>query len=213
METVFLVCAAVGGTLFVCQFVMLVIGIGADDLDFGDDIPDDMGGDFGDVHGDFGDVTDHQGEVVGHGSTWLFGVISIRTLVAAVTFFGLTGYASLQAGQSMPLSLIIAIGCGAAAMYGVHRLMRFMYGMGQDRTMRIKNAVGKRGTVYLPIPAANEGAGKVQINVQDRLAEYAAMTPHAEKLSTGVRIVVTRIISPTTVEVERIPETKESEKA
>jgi len=204
MEMVFLFCAAVGGTIFVCQFVMLVIGFGADDVDFVDDLPDDVGG------GDFGDVGDAQGDVIGHGSTWLFGVISFRTLVAAVTFFGLTGYCSLQAGQTLPLSLLIAVACGIAAMYGVHWLMRLIYRLSQDRTIRVTNAVGKRGTVYVPIPAANAGAGKVQINVQDRLAEYAAMTPRGKDLATGTRIVVTRIISPSTVEVDLIPEAMES---
>ena len=66
------------------------------------------------------------------------------------------------------------------------------------------------GTVYVPIPGGNSGAGKVQINLQDRLIEYAAMTSQPEELSTGVRIVVTRVISPTTVEVEMIPETVET---
>jgi hypothetical protein len=212
METVFLVCAAVGGTLFVCQFVMLIIGFGADDIDFADDVPDDMGGDFGDG-GDLGDVADQQGHVVDHGSTWLFGVISFRTLVAAVTFFGLTGYAALQAGQNMSLSIVIAVGCGAAAMYGVHWLMRLMYRMSQDRTVRVSNAAGKRGTVYVPIPGNGEGAGKVQINMQDRLVELAAMTRHAERLPTGARIVVTGIISPSTVEVDLISEVPESSEA
>ena len=34
----------------------------------------------------------------GHGSTWMFGVISFRTVVAALTFFGLAGLAHRSAG-------------------------------------------------------------------------------------------------------------------
>ena len=36
------------------------------------------------------------GHAHGHGSTWMFGVISFRTVVAALTFFGLAGLASLS---------------------------------------------------------------------------------------------------------------------
>ena len=202
MEKVFLVCAAVGGTVFVCQFVMALIGFGADDVDFADDVPDDVSGDF--------DVADEQGHVMGHGSTWLFGVISFRTVVAALTFFGLAGYAALEAGQGSGPSIVIGAVCGVAAMYAVHWLMRLMYQLGQDRSLRITHAVGRRGTVYIPVPRSSGGAGKIQVNVQDRLVEYAAMTSQDEDLPTGARVRVTRIISPTTVEVERIAETVES---
>jgi hypothetical protein len=203
MEKMFLVCAALGGTVFVCQFVMALIGFGAEDLDLVDDVPDD-------ASGDFGDVADDQGHITGHGSTWLFGIISFRTVVAALTFFGLAGYAAQEAGQGGGPSVAIAVACGGAAMLGVHWLMRLMYRLSQDRSLRIGNAVGRRGTIYVPVPADSQGAGKVQVNVQDRLVEYAAMSPESEDLPTGARVVITRVISPTTVEVELIRETVES---
>ena len=57
MYTMFLVCAIFGGTIFVIQFVLAVIGAGGDDLDFGADIPDgfDIPDDL-DVPDDVGDV-------------------------------------------------------------------------------------------------------------------------------------------------------------
>jgi membrane protein implicated in regulation of membrane protease activity len=201
MEQVFLVCAALGGTVFICQFVMTLMGMAGDDVDIADDIPDDVGTDFGDA-----DLADDHGPSQGHGSTWLFGVISFRTIVAAITFFGLAGFASLQGGQSTSASVLTAVLAGAAAMYGVHWLMQLMYRLSQDRTLRVTRAVGKRGTVYLPVPADHGGSGKVQINLQDRLVEYAATTGEAEILPTGTQIVVTRIVSHDTVEVERARE-------
>lgn len=91
-------------------------------------------------------------------------------------------------------------------MYGVHRLMQLMYQLSQDRTLRIDHAVGRPGTVYIPIPAAGEGEGKVQITVQDRLVEYAATTSHLEVLPTGSQVVVTRIVGPGIVEVISVGE-------
>ena len=42
MYWLFMICAAVGGTVFVLQFVLAIIGAGADDLDFAHDVPHDM---------------------------------------------------------------------------------------------------------------------------------------------------------------------------
>ncbi len=192
MFYVFLFCAVIGGTVFVFQFLLAVLGMGTDDLDFGDDIPDDVDLDVADdVH---------------HSSTWLFGVISFRTVVAALTFFGLTGMAALQSGVGSSLSAIIAVGCGFAAMWSVHWLMQKLYQLRHDGTMRIERSLGKHATVYVPIPANQEGCGKIQIRLQNRIAEYAAMTSEAEKLPTGAKVVVVDIISPTTLAVEPLRE-------
>ena len=40
MMMFYLVCAVVGGTIFICQFVMLLVGFGGEGLDFDGDIPD-----------------------------------------------------------------------------------------------------------------------------------------------------------------------------
>ncbi len=198
MEVVFLVCAALGGTVFILQFVMAVIGFGAEDLDFGDDIPDGIPDD---VPGDFSH------DVGGHGSTWLFGVISFRTTVAALTFFGLAGLAATTSGKvGEPLSLLIAIAAGASALYGVHYLMQTLYRLRHDGTVRIDRTVGQRGTVYIPIPANHSGLGKIQIRTQGRIMEYAAKTTAPERLKTGTTVEVVSVLSPMTLEVEPIDE-------
>ena len=69
MEMLFLITAILGGTVFILQFVLAVIGFGAEDLDFGDAIPDDIPDDIPDF--DAGDV---------HGSTSMFAVLSFRTV-------------------------------------------------------------------------------------------------------------------------------------
>ena len=61
-------------------------------------------------------------------------------------------------------------------MYLVHWLMRAIYRLSEDRTVRISRAVGQEGMVYLPIPADKAGAGKIHLNLQGRLMEYAAVT-------------------------------------
>ena len=208
MYTLFLICALIGGTVFILQFVLAIVGAGADDLDFGHDIPHDVPHDMPhDFSGDSGDVAGH---AHGHDSTWLFGVISFRTIVAALTFFGLAGLASRSGSLSGPVTLLIAIGAGVAAMYGVHYLMQSLYRLRHDGTAQIHRTIGERGTVYVPIPPKREGLGKIQIRTQGRIMEYAAQTRGPEKLKTGTTVEVVNVLSPMTVEVAPVSEVRTS---
>ena len=202
MTTLFLICAVIGGTVFVFQFAMALIGIGAEDLDFGD-AADGVDVDF-DADFDADAVADSQGDVFDHGSTGFFGVLSFRTIVAALAFFGVAGMAATSGGLDQPawLPLVIAVAAGVAAMYGVHWLMRSFYRLGHDGTVRLGRAVGARGTVYIPIPPQGEGTGKVQLQLQGRIVECQATTTEPQRLPTGTKVQVVKNIGPITVCVE-----------
>lgn len=197
MELFFGVCAVLGGTVLLCQFVLTLIGFDSDaDID-------DLGGDSaGEPDHGAGHDADYDGsDGHHHGANWIFGVLTFRTIVAALTFFGLTGLAGNSAGMSPPATYAIAVLAGLAAMYGVHWMMQGLYRLRSDGTVRIERAVGKTGTVYLRVPAKKSGVGKVTVSLQGRTMEYQAMTAHDE-LPTGNRIVVVDIIGRDTVEVE-----------
>jgi len=138
----------------------------------------------------------------------LFGVISVRTVVAAVTMFGLVGMATMSAmGDGvMPILYAIVFACvgGIAAMFGVHYLMRTLYRLGADGKVRPRNALGREATVYLTVPADGQGAGKIQIRMQGRLVEMAAVTKADHELKTGAKVRVTGIVAGSTVRVEAI---------
>ena len=205
MDTLFLFCAVVGGSVMLFQFALTFLGLG------------DSGGELGDV-GDIGDIDDVNvddtagfsdavdTEAAGSVSSHIFGVLSFRTVIAAVTFFGIAGKAALAAELSVVQALPIAVAAGAAAMYGVYSLMRAIYRLRSAGNVRIGGAVGLRGVVYVPIPAGRSGAGKIQLNLQNRTMEYQAMTDGEAKLPTGARIVVTDVLGPDTVAVARIPD-------
>jgi len=198
MSTVFILCAVVGGTVLVCQFVLTLVGLGGDSFDLIDDMPD----------GDMADVGDLEaGEH--HGSTFMFGIISFKTLIAASTFFGLSGMVAHTGGLAPFMQLLIATVCGGVALVVVHWLMRMLFNLGQSGTLQISNTLGKTATVYIPIPGANAGMGKVQIKVQDRLAEFAATTSAGDKLITGAKVVVVDVIDGSTLHVEPLNEPAE----
>ena len=201
----FLLMAVVGGTVLIVQFVLTLVGLGGDHgLDVSHDVPADFTGDVGhDVHigGDHGAESAGHDAAGHHGSSWLFAVISFRTLVAAATFFGLAGLAAQSARQSVGVQLLLAAVSGFAAMYGVHWMVRSMGRLGEDATVRIKHALGKEGTVYIPIPGSKAQAGKIQLKVQNRLVEYEAVTGSKERLATGTKVRVVGIVG-STLEVE-----------
>ena len=215
MSGVFIVCACVGGTVLVVQFVLALIGLGGDALnvdvphdighDFGGDFHGDVSGDFqGDFHGDAAGMhgAEHSGhDAAHHGSTWLFGVLSFRTIVAALAFFGLAGLAAQAAEANTSTALLVAVAAGAAAMFAVYGMMRGLQELRAEGTVRIHRAQGQHGTVYLRIPGNQSGSGKIQLNLQNRTMEYLAVTSGPE-LPTGTRVVVVAVVNPTTLEVQ-----------
>lgn len=196
MTTLYMLFAVIGGTVLVCQFILTLIGIGGD-ADFADDlsdVPHDVGGD---AHaGDHGDVQ-HDAH---HSTNWLFGVLTFRTVIAAITFFGLAGLGSLK-GEVAPLpAFLLALAAGSGALFGVHWIMQKVQRLQDDGTVRIDRAVGKKGVVYLSVPANHSGAGKVHLNLQNRTVEYLAKTA-GDRIPTGAHVVVTEVLGPDTVAV------------
>ena len=80
---------------------------------------------------------------------------------------------------------MLAVAAGIGAMYGVHWLITSIGRLGQDATLRVKSALGHEGTVYVPIDGEKAQAGKIQLNVQNRLVEFEAVTSLPQRLPTG----------------------------
>jgi hypothetical protein len=199
LTTIYLVAAVIGGTILVCQFVLSLIGLGHGGADIGHDV----GGDFhGDAH--VGGLEGHHAGADSHpDSTHMFAVVSFRTVVAALAFFGVTGLATTSGGLPATTTLVLAMLAGAGAMYGMYGLLRLIANLGSAGNEQIGNAIGLIATVYVPIPAAGKGAGKVQLSMQSRIVEYQAMTQGSEKLKTGEKVEVVGIANSDTVEVRR----------
>ena len=198
METVYMVCAVVGGTLIVCQFLVTMLGLGGHhDAGGGHDVGghDVAGHDSGGHESSGHHESGHESE-----TNWFFSRLTFRTVTAAFAFFGLAGLASLRLELEELVGMGIALGAGAAAFFAVSWLTQFMSRLNLDGTIRIERAVGSRGTVYLSIPGAGSGVGKVHVNLLNRTVEYKAITSR-EELATGTKIVVVAIAGTDTVEV------------
>src|SRR5437588_10337150 len=102
-------------------------------------------------------------------------MLTVRTVTAAVLFFGLGGLSARYYGAEELPAFGAAVGAGALALYLVAVAMRSLKGLKSDGTVRIDRAVGHTGTVYLRVPGAKGGSGKVHLMLQNRTVEYQAV--------------------------------------
>ncbi len=195
METVFLVCAVIGGTVLVIQTLMLVFG--GVDADF-DDVSDV---DFSDI--DISDVsdldTDLQADAAQAHDAFLK-ILSLKTAVAFLTFFGLSGLASMRAQFSATITLVASVGAGLVAVYIVAWLMTSLARLQSRGNLDLAKARGSTAKVYVLIPAERKGSGKVTLALQGRMVECKAVTDGAE-ISTGTQVQVLGLIGADTLQV------------
>ena len=221
LDTVFLIAAVVGGTIVVCQFLLMFLGLGDDasgdigaDADMGMDVSMDV-----DVDGIDGVDADHHTSWsqaadadVGHpDGSRIFEVLSFRSVVAAVAFFGFAGKASLASGASDTQALLVGLAAGAAAMYAVYWIMLQIYKLRTAGNEDISNAMGQPARVYVAIPAQGQGMGKIQLKMQNRTVEYEAVTSQESPLKSGDQVVVVDILGPAKVLVEPVTEVADVE--
>lgn len=130
------------------------------------------------------------------------GLLTFRNLVNFCLGFGWTAVLLKEQIASVPLLLTIAMLVGIALVALIMMMFKWVGGMQQSGNIDVwKQAVGCTGRVYLTIPANREGAGKVQININNSVREYEAVTDGG-KLPTGVQIKVVEVISESTLLVE-----------
>ena len=130
------------------------------------------------------------------------GLLTFRNFVNFFLGFGWT--AILLRGQisstSVLLLVSIIIGVGLVAI--VMLLFKWLSGMQQSGNIDVfTSAEGCQGKVYLTIPAARSGEGKVQIAINNSVREYNAVTD-GETLKTGTDIWVVEAINENTLVVE-----------
>lgn len=186
-------CIAIPATLvLLIQTVMMLIGMGDDgdvdgigDGDVGDadlDVDTDgTDGVFGD--GDLDDVAD----VAGLEGLRIF---TVRGIVAFFVVFGWVGIVLLEAGVHLGITIPVAVVCGFAMMVALAFLFRAVMKLRSDGNTDNRNAVGTSGKVYLTIPPARSGAGKVQFVLQGACVERDAVTDEDAPIPTGAEVVI-----------------------
>lgn len=169
-QKIYFCIATPASLLLVVQIVLMLIGIGGDAS--GDvDVDVDVDVDTGDFDLDAG-----------------FSVFTVRGLVAFFAVGGWVGY-TLSDGN-LGLAITLSVVAGAAALVGMAFLMKWILSLQSAGNLNYKDAVGKIGEVYLTVPAAGKGKGKINILLNERFVELSAVTKSDEPIPTGSKIKV-----------------------
>ena len=132
-------------------------------------------------------------------------LLTVRSLAAAIAFFGIAGRSVLALDLGVVLATLTGVAAGLAAATAVAAAMRQLRNLESDGVVRIEGAVGRSGQVHVRVPAdAGAGAGRILLTLQNRLVELPAVTLDGE-LPSGTPVTVVGLSDPETLEVVRTP--------
>lgn len=172
--------------VFIIQSILTFIGADAD-TDFDTDV---------DVSMDGSDLSNIDG-----GSN----LYTLRNFVNFILGFGWSAILLQDSISSVALLILVSALIGIALVAAVMYLFKWLAGMQQSGNINLQRAAaGCEGKVYLTIPAARAGMGKVQIAINGAVREYDAMTENEEALKTGTPIRVVDTLDANTLLVEEI---------
>ena len=203
-------CISIPSTLIlISQTLLIIAGFG----DSGPDtnLSDTSGLDLPDGGVDFDGGTDLSGidgDVSGHdvGNPADAGAMHLFTFQGIITFlcvFAWSAILTYMGTNSILLSLLVGFVLGAGAMFGVAKIIQASAKLAQNGNINAKNYLGELGTVYLVIPAAEKGRGKVNISLGERYVEFDAITEDADDIPSGTSVRVVDVRSESLLVVER----------
>ncbi|MFC1671839.1 hypothetical protein ACFL01_01760 [Planctomycetota bacterium] len=183
---IFTGCAIFGGIgLGIRIILQFVGGIGEGDVDIDADVDVDIDVDV-DVDADGGGALDAGDSDVG------FHLLSLQGITGFFLMFGLVGRALLkQENVGEGIALLGAFVAGIITLWVVAKMFQWMYKLQSSGTVKLKNAVGQEGKIYLTI--SEGGVGKVEVAVQGRLMVLDATCVDGQEIKTGERVQIVNV--------------------
>lgn len=169
---------AVPATLvLLVQTVLVLVGFGHDDMD-ADGIDLDGNGEI---------------DTPGDGGSNGMSLFSVRGIMAMAAIGGWSGLVMNESGINLGLTIFLSAAFGFIALVAIAYILNLSTKLQSSGNINIGYAIGKVGTVYIPIPADMKGSGKINLTIQERFIEIGAVTKCERKLTTGenVRVVAT----------------------
>ncbi len=169
LQKYFWIIACCASLIFIIQTIMTFIGLGTDaDVDAGP------------MDGAVDSVEDGE----------LSGVFSFRNLINFLLGYGWAGALLFGSIDTRWLLQILAIGVGLLFVLAFVFMFRQVMKLSHDGSFQMKEAVGLKADVYLRIPAARSGRGKVQVSVKGSIHEIDAVTDSKEEIPTGGQVKI-----------------------
>lgn len=129
--------------------------------------------------------------------------LSLKTLSALLIGIGFGGALFGQNGYSLAFALGCGIGIGFLIALLFFLLMKGLHQLRSDGTAMLWEAIGKRGTVYMRIPAHEAAPGEIQVAFAGRLMNVPAFT-RGEEIPTGTDVLVISVHGEHALEVEQV---------
>ena len=173
LQKFFWVIALCASLVFLIQTIMTFVGLGTDaDVDAGP------------MDGSVDSVED--------GS--LSGVFSFRNLINFLLGYGWAGVLLFDSFEKRLVLQLVAIAVGLVFVLAFVFMFRQVMKLSHDGSFKMQEAVGLKADVYLRIPAARSGRGKVQVSVKGSVHEIDAMTDNTEEIATGGQVRIVKVL-------------------
>lgn len=173
LQKFFWTVACCASVVFIIQTIMTFIGLGTDaDVDAGP------------MDGAIDSMED--------GS--LSGVFSFRNLINFLLGYGWAGALLFDSIEKGWLLQLVAIAVGLAFVLAFVFMFRQVMKLSHDGSFKMQEAVGLKADVYLRIPAARSGRGKVQLSVKGSVHEIDAVTDRDSEIATGGQVEILEVL-------------------
>jgi membrane protein implicated in regulation of membrane protease activity len=169
LQKFFWTIACCASLVFIIQTIMTFIGLGTDtDVDAGP------------MDGSVDSIEDGA----------LSGVFSFRNLVNFLLGYGWAGVLLFDDIEKRWLLQLVAIAVGLLFVLAFVFMFRQVMKLSHDGSFKMSEAVGLKADVYLRIPAARSGRGKVQVSVKGSIHEIDAVTDNDAEIPTGGQVEI-----------------------
>lgn len=179
-QKIFFCIATPASVLLIVQIVLMLIGFGSGGVDADADVSVD------------GDVADFDGTDTGSGEVLDadngFGLFTLRGLIAFFAVGGWVGYT--LADGNVVLSVALALVSGAAALVLMGLLLKWLVSLQSNGNLRPSEAIGLTAEVYLTIPPKDQGKGKINVLLDERLVEFTAVQTGDSPIATGKKVKI-----------------------
>ena len=173
MQKFFWTVACCASIVFIIQTIMTFIGLGTDaDVDAG--------------------PMDGAVDSMEDGS--LSGVFSFRNLINFLLGYGWAGALLFDSIEKGWLLQLIAIAVGLVFVMAFVFMFRQVMKLSHDGSFKMQETVGLKADVYLRIPAARSGRGKVQVSVKGSVHEIDAVTDSDNEIATGGQVKILEVL-------------------
>lgn len=168
-EHVFFWIAIVASALLLLQIILLLVSFAG-----GVDVDGD---------GDF----DWDGDTGTDGGLAFF---SIKGITAFFALGGWCGFGAAAAIDNVWAPILIAVATGTVALLGMGFAMKGVAKLQCSGNLVTEKLKGLRATVYVSIPPARQGRGKITLTAQGKFMELDAVTDEAERIPVDEQVTI-----------------------